>query len=354
MPGVGKTTIGRLLATFLDKPFLDTDEYIIAKTGQDPAEHFGGLTDVEALAKEVEFISDLEQMNGVIGLSGSVPMTDAGMDLVRKWGDIIIQLEAPVSTITQRIAQRPDTDSRIIFGHCKSIEELRDFRAGRFSALRTHAVSCDREPRRILHDILAIIGTETEKHLSSTRSDEISASFREAIFEARPEKGLLYRDITSYHPTPDQRQAWSMLADENPCEAMEALWNFLGTGFSEAEIEEAVSRLGQFRHPDILPFRGYRSDTTLLDLTQGPTCAFKDFALQMLTSFVAQDMRAHNTLAEKDSSLPKRYMIAQTSTSGDTGPAGGAGIEGQPAICNIIGYPEHEASYVQKQQMHSL
>ena len=42
-------------------------------------------------------------------------MTDEGMDLVRSWGDIIIQLEADVDIITERIEQRVDRYSRIIF-----------------------------------------------------------------------------------------------------------------------------------------------------------------------------------------------------------------------------------------------
>ncbi len=144
------------------------------------------------------------------------------------------------------------------------------------------------------------------------------------------------------------------MANYEPLLAFESLWNFLNTDFTGTQISQAVKRLSKFRHPDILPFRPYKENTSFLDLTQWPTCAFKDFALQMLTSFVAQDIEEHNQKVTEDSSLPKRYMIAQTSTSGDTGPAGGAGVQWQPAICNIIGYPEHEASYVQKQQMHEL
>ena len=94
----------------------------------------------------------------------------------------------------------------------------------------------------------------------------------------------------------------------------------------------------------------------LIDETQGPTDAFKDLALQQLTAMVASDVERENTLAIARAKAGERgqkltFIVTQTSTSGDTGPAGGAGIEGLPYMLNVIGFPAGEATYGQIGQM---
>ena len=53
----------------LGKPFIDTDTYICETTGKDPAEHFAGISDSEALSLEIELIKNIRQIDGVIALS---------------------------------------------------------------------------------------------------------------------------------------------------------------------------------------------------------------------------------------------------------------------------------------------
>jgi shikimate kinase len=53
----------------LGKPFIDTDTYICETTGRDPAEHFAGISDTDALALEIDLIRNINQKNGVIALS---------------------------------------------------------------------------------------------------------------------------------------------------------------------------------------------------------------------------------------------------------------------------------------------
>lgn len=157
MPWVGKTTIGKLLATEMRKEFIDTDEYILVKTGEDIAEHFSGLSNSEALQREIELISSIEQTDGIISLSGSVPMSLAGIELAKKWWTIIIELSAPVDILAERIRTRPDTDTRILFWTNGSLDELSAFRKNRFKTLRTHTVSADQDPSDILREISLIV-----------------------------------------------------------------------------------------------------------------------------------------------------------------------------------------------------
>ncbi len=58
------------------------------------------------------------------------------------------------------------------------------------------------------------------------------------------------------------------MANYEPLLAFESLWNFLNTDFTGTQISQAVKRLSKFRHPDILPFRPYKENTSFLDLTQ--------------------------------------------------------------------------------------
>ena len=122
-------------------------------------------------------------------------MTEAGSDLVRSWGDVRIYLQASSEIISGRISGRPDTDSRIIFGPCKSIDKLLAYRHKRFEELATHTISTEQDPLHVLHDITHIITTTKKTSLQSTRSEEIQKDFRKAIFQAQPSEGLWYRDI---------------------------------------------------------------------------------------------------------------------------------------------------------------
>ena len=55
--------------------------------------------------------------------------------------------------------------------------------------------------------------------------------------------------------------------------------------FSSAELSAFAAAAygnGKFSHPDVAPVRPVDGNTWCLELWHGPTCAFKDMALQML------------------------------------------------------------------------
>ena len=99
----------------------------------------------------------------------------------------------------------------------------------------------------------------------------------------------------------------------------------------------------QFRHPAVAPLVQLGHNEWVMELFQGPTLAFKDFALQMLGRLL-------------DYVLEKRqqHVTIMGATSGDTG---SAAIEGCRRCKNIdifILHPHERVSDVQRKQMTSV
>ena len=79
-----------------------------------------------------------------------------------------------------------------------------------------------------------------------------------------------------------------------------------------------------------------------LELWHGPTCAFKDYALQLMPKLLVQ---AKKNLGRTETT---RILVA---TSGDTGKAALAGYAGLPGIEIEVFYPDAGTSEIQRLQM---
>ncbi len=102
MPGVGKSTVGVLLAKALGRYFLDTDVLIQAAQGrslQEIIDH-DGLT---AFCKvEEDYVLCLDLTNAVIATGGSVVYSEPAMRHLAVHG-VIVHLDLPVDMIETRI-----------------------------------------------------------------------------------------------------------------------------------------------------------------------------------------------------------------------------------------------------------
>ena len=79
-----------------------------------------------------------------------------------------------------------------------------------------------------------------------------------------------------------------------------------------------------------------------LELWHGPTCAFKDYALQLMPKLLCE------AKTMQDDTGVTKILVA---TSGDTGKAALAGYAGLPGIRIAVFYPDHGTSEVQRLQM---
>jgi shikimate kinase len=102
MPGVGKSTVGVLLAKALGRYFLDTDVLIQAAQGWSLQE----IIDRDGLAAfckiEEEYVLSIDLTNAVIATGGSVVYSAKAMRHLAVHG-IIVHLDLPVDGIEQRI-----------------------------------------------------------------------------------------------------------------------------------------------------------------------------------------------------------------------------------------------------------
>jgi threonine synthase len=137
------------------------------------------------------------------------------------------------------------------------------------------------------------------------------------------------------------------------------LWVSLETWFTREQIEDVVSGLDSFSDDLIVPIEELGDNNYLLNEFYGPTGAFKDIALQMLTYMVSIVVEEQNKASiqkakEGERWQKLRFLVNLTSTSWDTWPASGAGIEWKKFVVNVIGFPAHESTFSQIWQMVAL
>ncbi len=92
----------------------------------------------------------------------------------------------------------------------------------------------------------------------------------------------------------------------------------------------------------LIPLNGHGENKYLLELWHGPTCAFKDMALQVLPQFLTRAMAK---------AAPGREAVILTATSGDTGKAALEGFRDVPGTRILVFYPRDGVSAMQKLQM---
>ena len=99
MPGSGKTTVGRLLAEEMGRPFWDTDVLIEEKTGKTPAEIIRNQGEKAFRDIETEVIQELSPQNGgVIATGGGAVLRLKNVELLRRNGKIFF-LDRPAEQL---------------------------------------------------------------------------------------------------------------------------------------------------------------------------------------------------------------------------------------------------------------
>ena len=104
--GTGKTTIGRLLASRLGRPFVDSDKKVEHENGMTIREIFECYGEAYFRQKEQDAIAKLSRYNNaVIATGGGVVLLNENMRRLKKNG-VIIALTASVETIVERTGRR--------------------------------------------------------------------------------------------------------------------------------------------------------------------------------------------------------------------------------------------------------
>ena len=186
---------------------------------------------------------------------------------------------------------------------------------------------------------------ETEKILmkyKSTRNKKSQLTAMEAIMQGiSPEGGLFVPD---YIPKLALDQLTELVDASYQQRAIEILRLYL-TDYSTQDIALCVNaayRNDNFSSCEIAPVVSLEDGFHILELWHGPTCAFKDMALQILPHFMT--IALNNAKEKKD-------IIILTATSGDTGKAALEGFKDVPGTRIMVFYPQEGVSHMQQLQM---
>lgn len=177
---------------------------------------------------------------------------------------------------------------------------------------------------------------------TSTRDKTLSVTSSFAIANGISPEGGLY--VPETLPSVDETWLTDLLEKEYPDRAEQVLSLFL-TDFSAEELRSAVTGAytnGVYEEDWAAPLADLSDGRFVLELWHGPTCAFKDMALQLLPRLMVP--------AAKRALDGKQIMIL-VATSGDTGKAALEGFCDVEGVKIAVFYPNEGVSPMQQLQM---
>ena len=175
---------------------------------------------------------------------------------------------------------------------------------------------------------------------NSTRNNLSSVDAAYAIVNGLSEDGGLFVPQSVPKITADKLELWK---NASYCEiAYEILKDYL-TDFSENELKSCIEKAYKsFDTEEVVPLHKLDETTSVMELWHGPTCAFKDVALQILPHLL--------TVSAKKTGIDKTIVIL-VATSGDTGKAALVGFSDVPGTKIQVFFPNNGVSEIQKLQM---
>ncbi len=175
----------------------------------------------------------------------------------------------------------------------------------------------------------------------STRNTDIKVSASQAITKGISSEGGLF--VPENLPAVSVAEIEKLASLDYIGRAKSILSLFL-TDFTESELDSCVKGAYEtgFSSEKVAPIVKLEDGTYILELFKGPTCAFKDMALQILPRLltVASNKAAKGT-----------EIVILVATSGDTGKAALEGFKDVDNTRILVFYPSDGVSPMQKLQM---
>ena len=176
----------------------------------------------------------------------------------------------------------------------------------------------------------------------STRDSNIKISSAEAIKRGISVEGGLFVPCTI--PSVELSEINDLCQMTYQQRAGAILGKFL-SDYSEDEIMDCCNKAysqEKFSSSDIAPVYKLNDHTYMLELWHGPTCAFKDMALQILPHLLTKALKKTGETNE---------IVILVATSGDTGKAALEGFKDVEGTKIQVFYPVDGVSEIQKLQM---
>ena len=176
----------------------------------------------------------------------------------------------------------------------------------------------------------------------STRNAQNRVTAAQAILSGLAEDGGLYVPERIPKLSKEKLQSFVGLSYQD-C-ALAVLGEYLDD-FSPDDLRDCVKgayTIEKFGSDKIAPLHHLDDTISFLELWHGPTCAFKDMALQILPHFLTKAIKMQKT---------DKTIVILVATSGDTGKAALEGFANVAGTKIIVFYPAGGVSQIQKLQM---
>ena len=176
----------------------------------------------------------------------------------------------------------------------------------------------------------------------STRNSSLKVTSAHAITKGLSDEGGLFVPESIPQFTKDEILA---MCDKSYADRAYDVFSRLLTDFTPEEVRHCVDSAyndKNFDTENIAEISHLLTGTYVLELWHGPTCAFKDMALQILPYLLT-------TSAKK--TVDGKEIAILVATSGDTGKAALEGFKDVEGTSITVFYPEDGVSRMQKRQM---
>ena len=144
LPGAGKTTLGRQLAAHFNRPFLDLDHAVEARTGRSVPEMFAEAGEAGFRHLEAAVLREVLAAGGpplVLATGGGTPCFHHNMALLNQAG-ITLWLDVPVAELAARLAPEEVAKRPLIAAAGGAESWLRETLAARKGFYAQARVSC--------------------------------------------------------------------------------------------------------------------------------------------------------------------------------------------------------------------
>lgn len=178
-------------------------------------------------------------------------------------------------------------------------------------------------------------------HYKSTRNSGLSLPASQVIAQGISEEGGLFVPES----LPQVQEKLPLWREMDYRTLAKAVFGEFLTDFSQEEISHCVENAytpGKFGGEEPVKLIPLTENKHLLELWHGPTCAFKDMALQILPHFLTKSL---------EKSAEGKEAVILVATSGDTGKAALEGFKDVPGTKILVFYPRDGVSPMQKRQM---
>lgn len=176
----------------------------------------------------------------------------------------------------------------------------------------------------------------------STRDTKLSLTAAEVIARGLSREGGLF--VPESIPQISS-EFLSSLVDLPYAERSAAVMKLFLSDFTEDELAQYTkAAYKNFDTESAAPLHRLDENTSFMELWHGPTCAFKDIALQILPYLLTASLRKTNE---------SKKVCILVATSGDTGKAALEGFRDVEGTAILVFYPRDGVSDVQKLQMQS-